>query len=188
MCMVLKVQLKKRLTMCNFHERGFTLIELLVVMAVLSILIGIGINTFTIAQKKARDTKRKADLRTIQTALEAYRINTGSYPTQPDTNDASIIDGSTTLLTGYLPAVPSDPLSQNGCNSGWPWSSSNCFKYFYKKIATPASGVCEYVLIATLEDANDRDSSYGVTPAPSKNCTFTPSTTVSKPYYYVGNI
>lgn len=53
---------------------------MLVVIAIISILIGIGVNTFTIAQKKARDTKRKADLANIQKALIAYGIDhNGSY-------------------------------------------------------------------------------------------------------------
>lgn len=72
---LLRFSFRKR----NLHSHGFTLIELLVVMAVMSVLVGIGVNTFSIAQKKARDTKRKADLRTIQTALEIYYVNTGQF-------------------------------------------------------------------------------------------------------------
>lgn len=39
-------------------------------------------------QKKARDTKRQTDLATIQTQLEAYFQNWGSYPSLQDMNSA----------------------------------------------------------------------------------------------------
>lgn len=44
---------------------GFTLIELMVVITIIAILATMGINTFTAAQKKARDAKRQSDVRTL---------------------------------------------------------------------------------------------------------------------------
>lgn len=55
--------MKKRKTL------GFTLIELMVVITIISILATMGINTFTTAQKKARDSKRQSDVRQIMSAI-----------------------------------------------------------------------------------------------------------------------
>lgn len=147
---------KKRITMIHFYNRGFTLIELLVIMAVLSILISIGANMFIIAQRKARDSQRKADLRTIQTALEAYRTSTGVYPPAVgawlhSSSSDTWIPG---LVPGYLPKVPRDP-SANGQGTIDPWvttATGNRYVYGY----TSADGQ-HYNLIARLEDKSDPD-------------------------------
>lgn len=51
---------------------GFTLIELLIVIAIILILIAIALPNFLEAQIRARVTAALGNLRTIQTALEAY--------------------------------------------------------------------------------------------------------------------
>lgn len=97
-------------------QRGFTLIEMLVVIAIISILIGIGINTFTIAQKKARDVKRKADLATLQKTLIAYSIDhNGSYCSGSPC--ATTLDF---LVTDkYINALPSTPYTFFGNATGF---------------------------------------------------------------------
>ena len=52
--------------------KGFTLIELLVVISIIVILISMGITSFSTAQRKAGDAKRKADLREMKISLEQY--------------------------------------------------------------------------------------------------------------------
>ncbi|MCA9415900.1 MAG: prepilin-type N-terminal cleavage/methylation domain-containing protein [Candidatus Omnitrophica bacterium] len=54
------------------RTRGFTLIELLIVIAIILILIAIALPNFLEAQIRARVAAAKGNLRTIQTALEAY--------------------------------------------------------------------------------------------------------------------
>ena len=67
----------------NIH--GFTLIELLVVISIISLLASIVFTSLNSARAKARDARRRSDLRQLQIALEFYFDANGSYPnTQPD--------------------------------------------------------------------------------------------------------
>lgn len=54
------------------RKLGFTLIELMVVVSVIAILLGLGAASYTNAQKKARNSARKSDMRAMQTAFEQY--------------------------------------------------------------------------------------------------------------------
>lgn len=80
--------------------RGFTLVELLIVIAIIGILVSLGTVSYSSAQMKGRDGRRKADLRAIQNAWEQYYgDNSGVYP------DSCASPGTT-----YLPAgLPTDP-------------------------------------------------------------------------------
>lgn len=59
---------------------GFTMIELLVVATIIILLSAIGLVSFSQANKRARDGKRKADLEQARSALELYRSDNGFYP------------------------------------------------------------------------------------------------------------
>ena len=62
------------------HPRaGFTLIELLVVIAIIGVLASIVTTALNSARVKARDASRRAELKSIQTALEFYYDTNGTY-------------------------------------------------------------------------------------------------------------
>jgi len=61
--------------------RAFTLIELLVVVAVIAILAALALPNFLEAQTRAKVARAKADLKTVVTALECYRVDGNAYPT-----------------------------------------------------------------------------------------------------------
>ena len=65
-------------------ESGFTLIELLVVIGIIAILATIGAINFSSARAKARDAKRVADIKQIQSAIEveAAGSSAGLYPSE----------------------------------------------------------------------------------------------------------
>ena len=61
------------------NKKGFTLVELLISIAVIGVLAAVTLSAVQNAQARARDTKRRSDIRTIMTSLEARRIDIGAY-------------------------------------------------------------------------------------------------------------
>jgi prepilin-type N-terminal cleavage/methylation domain-containing protein len=97
---------------------SFTLLEMLVVIGIIGILIGIGTVSYSTVQRKARDAKRKQDLKSIQNCLEQYYSVNQRYPflSQND-NDGAPNDGWI-FLPNEIPCgstnmrAPKDPLNR----------------------------------------------------------------------------
>lgn len=138
-------------------SRGFSLIELLVVIAIIGILTTMVTASFFTAQRKARDTARKSDLKAVQQALELYFQQNGQYPTSfagqirchpPDNttigwgNKFSCTFGGPEVV--FMQQTPQDPISQS--TNGYDYTQGCCF-------AAPFS----YTLSAKLENTNDQD-------------------------------
>lgn len=62
------------------YQSGFTLIELLVVITIIGILAAIALPNYIKAKDKAKEAEVKANIHTIQIALERYMVDKGSYP------------------------------------------------------------------------------------------------------------
>jgi len=103
--------MKNKFSIFDFQfsaKLAFTLLEMLVVIGIISILVAMGAISYSTAQKKARDAKRKQDLKTIQNALEQYYSICGyQYPTPAGLGFSSIICPSPSI--GIMPTVPVDP-------------------------------------------------------------------------------
>jgi len=92
----------------NKNKQGFTLIELLVVVAIIGLLSTLSIVALNNARARARDARRVADIKQIQTALELYYNDNSSYPT--GSSLGSSIVSSTTPPVIYMAQVPTAPL------------------------------------------------------------------------------
>ena len=97
-------------------KRGFTLIELLIVIAILGILVTIAVASFTGAQGKSRDGRRKGDLDAIKKALElAKSDNTaGNYAQCPLAAPSCPLNATSNtanpvLSPSYIRNMPGDP-------------------------------------------------------------------------------
>lgn len=100
------------------HRRAFTLIELLIVVAIIAVLAAIAVPNFLEAQTRANVSRVKADLRTIATGVEAYRVDHGLYPEGTDNPlnfPQEISDVLGDLAPGYYAFRTRDP---NGAIAG----------------------------------------------------------------------
>ncbi len=94
---------------------GFTLIEILVVVVILGILATMVIPKIMGRPEEARRTKAAVDIKSIETALNLYKIDNGSFPSteqglialveKPDTGEIP----RNWKVGGYLKKVPKDP-------------------------------------------------------------------------------
>jgi general secretion pathway protein G len=62
-------------------NKGFTLIELMIVVVIIGILATLLIPRIMERPEEARRTKAKVDIKTIESALKLYKLDSGMYPT-----------------------------------------------------------------------------------------------------------
>ncbi len=94
------------------QKRGFTLIELLVVIAIIGILATLAVVALQQARQNARDSKRMADMKQVQTALELFFNENGRYPTTDEWNSGTIVSSSSQETFMY--SIPSAPSPADG--------------------------------------------------------------------------
>jgi len=134
-------------------RHGFTLIELLVVITIIAILISAASASWTNAQQRGRDGRRKGDLKAVQQALEIYMQTNGEYPNSisgvgliscGSGADLVVFDWGVPFICNsiiYMQQLPKDPVYQD-LNKG----------YYYNKLTQ-----FTYILSADLENDNDQD-------------------------------
>ncbi len=142
----------------NFRD-GFTLIELLIVIAIIGVLATLLLANFISVRQRSRDAQRKADLRQIQSAVELYKADQGSYPpdlpgiyTNPCPGSSALTGGTVT----YIAKIPCDP-SSISIFLGPPGN------YYYSLTGST------YTLQACIENSNDKGSNI-IYPIASYNC------------------
>ncbi|MBB5985408.1 general secretion pathway protein G [Sphingobium sp. B1D3A] len=99
-------------------EEGFTLIELLVVIVIIGLLGTIvAINVFG-ALGTSNVAKAKADIATLESALEQYRLDNLTYPSSSDGLNAllspppGLMQPERYRQGGYIKKLPNDPWSR----------------------------------------------------------------------------
>jgi general secretion pathway protein G len=92
-------------------RKGFTLIELMVVVVILGILATLVAPKVMNKPEQARRTKAKVDIRSIQTALNMFKADTGRFPTTAEGLQALVTNPGVKGHDpdGYLERVPTDP-------------------------------------------------------------------------------
>ncbi len=86
-------------------KKGFTLIEIVMVIAVIGILLGLILPRFSGMQQEGNIAKAKAELRTLQAAIESYYgHNNGVYPTTG--NFKKSLEAATPNIVKTVPVDP----------------------------------------------------------------------------------
>ncbi len=92
--------------MNNKKKEGFTLIELLVVIAIIGLLSTLSVVALNNARQRARDARRVADIKQIQTALELYYNSENSYPADVSTDGTGSITADSIVFMDPVPKAP----------------------------------------------------------------------------------
>ncbi len=119
-------------------KKGFSLIELLVVISIIGVLVAVAVASYTGAQIKARDARRRSDMKAVQAAMEQYYSTTGnnSYaavatafspnvvPSDPKPSFASYVTGNVTASTYCICAQLEETGKGNASNSTCTWNAT----------------------------------------------------------------
>ena len=144
-------------------RKGFTIIELLIVIAVIAILVGIALPRFRGMQEEGKIAQAKAELRTLQTAVESYYIhNSNTYPANID----AALTGATPNIIGAT--SPADPF--NGTNKyGYATDGASPVKYYViYSIGTGGNGSAAVSAAGVVTETNGSSCIY-VTNGSSKD-------------------
>ena len=95
-------------------EHGFTLVELMVVIVIIGLLAAIVTFNVLPLGDRGKITKAKADIATIEGALDLYKLQNDGYPTTTDGLQALVsppadADASKYQRGGYIKKLPNDP-------------------------------------------------------------------------------
>lgn len=176
-------------------KKGFSLVELLVVITIIAILSVVAYTAVGGQTVKARDSKRKQDLNTIQSAMELFFIDKNRYPdetanvyTVNNTAKSYQIIDETDVPKKFLSQVPIDPRKADD-DDGDPVNQDLPYSYKYDSVNKA------YQLAATFEDENGQMTAYvvgnsdtdligGVTAAGADCPTVTNGSTTCFPYIF----
>ncbi|MGP1281571.1 MAG: type II secretion system major pseudopilin GspG [Parasphingopyxis sp.] len=115
------------------NEEGFTLTELMVVLVIIGLLATVVVINVLPAADQANATKVRADISTLESALEQYRLDNMTYPRSEQglqalvTPPGDLAQPQRYRRGGYIRRLPSDPwgnpyqYTMPGAQSGGPY-------------------------------------------------------------------
>ncbi len=150
---------------------GFTLVELLVVITIIAIISSFVLVNLGKVRQTARDSQRKTDLKTIQSALELYynSPSSGQAPSYPGGNGSTLKNSLTSPIAYIQP-------------TNWPADPSDKTNYSYTPAPSgcaPGANSCQsYILWSCLENSNDQladqnRSGFTIQPCPAQRYSHT---------------
>jgi len=107
-------------------KSAFTLIELLIVVAIIAILAAIAVPNFLEAQTRSKVSRAKADMRSIATAIESYRVDANKYPPTEQAQESRY--AFLTSPIAYITTIPPDPF---GTKTPGTWQYPSGYLGFY---------------------------------------------------------
>lgn len=113
------------------NNQGFSLVELIVATTIMVVMSVVAMVSYTGTNRRARDSRRAADLQKISMSLEMIRQVGNTYPATLN----SLVSG------GYMESIPQDPKS---------------FTYYYTR-----DGNYRYYLYSQMEDLGSTNGSFG---------------------------
>lgn len=91
-------------------RRGFTLLEMVIVLGIIAMILGGAIFAMKGISTQAKITQVDADMKSLQSSLEMYKINAGSYPSTAEGFQALVTrPASAKRWAKGLDQVPLDP-------------------------------------------------------------------------------
>lgn len=96
------------------RQAGFTLVEMMVVVVILGLLATVVIINVLPAQGRAMKEKARADIATLEQAVESYRLDTFAFP-RPDAGLNALVAAPSGVAAsryregGYVKRLPDDP-------------------------------------------------------------------------------
>ena len=117
-------------------KKGFTLVEILIVVVILGILAAIVIPQFTDASTQAKESSLSADLQTVRSQIQLYKIQHGdqdptdcavgaddaakfvsALTTETDKDGNAWVDQATsgTKYGRYMKSIPLNSFAASGC-------------------------------------------------------------------------
>ena len=99
----MRSMLQKRAASRGQGQSGFTLIELLVVIAILAVLAGVVVFAVAGITDNGEDSACAIERRTVNTAVQAFRAESGAYPTAIGDLVPTWLESAPTLtpISGY---------------------------------------------------------------------------------------
>jgi len=103
----------------SFRSKGFTLVELLVAISIIGLMSSITLVSLNSARAQSRDAKRITEIDQLQTALELYFDQNGTYPPINNASTSKQPNGCgqsgswcdlETELSSFMNPIPRDPL------------------------------------------------------------------------------
>ncbi|MDG2061546.1 MAG: type II secretion system major pseudopilin GspG [SAR86 cluster bacterium] len=104
--------MKKKYKILNKFEHGFSLIEILVVLMIIGLLTSLVAVNVMPSQERARIEKAKADIVILENALEMYKLEKYTYPSEDQGLSflvSSSQDKTNNSSRRYIKRLPDDP-------------------------------------------------------------------------------